>query len=82
MCVVVALSVPVAVTVTVYEPAGVAVPTLPPPPLLPPPQAGSKSNIDIAMPIISQPKTFLRRAPGDPNPIPISDRPATGSHIA
>lgn len=77
---------PVPVTVTVYGPAGVQpVQELPPPPpllLLLLLQAGNKNKAAITAVMIKKPKSRLRRERAELKPIPISDMPTIGSHIA
>ena len=50
--------------------------------LLLPPQAGIRNKAAITIPTIRKPSNFLRRVRAELKPIPISDKPAIGSHIA
>ena len=45
-------------------------------------QAGIRNSPVITIAIIRKPNSFFRREPAELKPIPTSDTPATGSHMA
>jgi len=57
-------------------------PPPPPPPLELPPQEGNRNKPVITIPRIRKPSSFLRCEGDVLKPIPNSESPATGSHIA